>query len=102
MLKATPRKSLANRSARLHVERLEDRRVMDAANPVVTALIQRDAGPDTVAMGPFPLANSSAHNSLPSKFHSAAQFEAWLSRLAVQQWGNLFGQTQQNWGGYGT
>jgi uncharacterized secreted protein with C-terminal beta-propeller domain len=102
MFKSIRRKPLANRSTCLHVERLEDRRVMDAANPMAHALIQRDAGPDRVAVGPFPLGNSSAHDSQPARFHSAGQFEAWLSRLAIQQWSNLFGQTRQNWGGYGT
>jgi uncharacterized secreted protein with C-terminal beta-propeller domain len=77
----------------LQVERLEDRRLMNADDPLAGGLASGPLSP-TVAT---PAAGAAAAEAFGA-FQSREELRAWLIQLADQQWGDLFGQTRQTWG----
>jgi Beta propeller domain len=95
---------------RLHAERLEDRFMMSADDPVgagggnddvVQAAALSAASVAAEATDAVAGDASAANHGLP-RFESSAEFDAWLLEAAVAQWGHLFGQStyHNNWNLY--
>jgi uncharacterized secreted protein with C-terminal beta-propeller domain len=78
---------------RFHVERLEDRRMMNADNPLADGSVPPDAAASVVTSTASPSATE-----LPDNFQSRAELRQWLIQIADQQWGQLFGQKTNLWG----
>ncbi|MEX2139156.1 MAG: beta-propeller domain-containing protein [Pirellulales bacterium] len=104
VLRTSGRRSFASPWLRLHLEQLEDRRLMNADDPAAAAegLAAEDAAVDVAETSADPAPVTSSVSALPERFQSAAELEAWLLEAAVAQWGHLFGQStyypQWDWG----
>ena len=95
------------KSTRLHAERLEDRFMMSADDPLATGAPDVDLLPPNVALSTDSavarLTNADAQaaattHDAAQRFQPEAEFEAWLVEAAVAQWGHLFGQSTYHYG----
>jgi uncharacterized secreted protein with C-terminal beta-propeller domain len=84
----------------LRVERLEDRLLMSATDSSSTAVqLPLTNFAATALIGPRDLRQTvSSPGATLAKFQSTAQFEQWLIRAAVAEYGSLFGQSTYNYG----
>lgn len=80
----------------LHVETLEDRRVMNADDPLAGGLGGNQPA-DTVQA---PAAATTAADNGLGTFASRDELRQWLIEQADLQYGDLFGKQQPRWGGW--